>query len=372
MVAGPLRVAMIGTRGLPATHGGVEQAVQALAVQLARRGHDITVYGRAGYCDPDLTTFEGVRQISLPAVQQIYLEAVSHTTLATLHAITRERYDVVHFHATGPTLFSPLSRLRGVPTVATVQGLDYRREKWGPVATGVLRLAAKMAATVPTETIVVSEELRRVFAEHYGAEVTFIPNGVQYADLDGPASPVEDVGDDFLLFLGRLVPEKQVHVLVEAFRRLDTTTSLVIAGPTNYAQEYFDSVRAIAGDDPRIRFVGPRYGPEKNWLLRQARGFVQPSTIEGMPIALLEAMACGLPVIVSDIPENVETVTLDGSCRGRVFRVGDVADLARALDDQLAAPAARDDDLAQAVRRRYDWEAIAEDTEAVYFRAVAG
>lgn len=362
---------MIGTRGLPATHGGVEQAVQALSVELAKRGHDITVYGRRGYCDAGLRSYEGVRQIVLPAVQQIYLEAVSHTTLATMHAITRERYDVVHFHATGPTLFSPLSRMRGVPTVATVQGLDYRREKWGPTATSVLRIAAKMAATVPTETIVVSEELKRIFAEHYGADVTFIPNGVDYAALDGPCSPVEGVTPGFVLFLGRIVPEKQVHVLVEAYRAMPDDKQLVIAGPTNYAQEYFETVKAAAQGDPRIRFVGPRYGAEKNWLLQQAGAFVQPSTIEGMPIALLEAMACGLPVIVSDIPENIETVTLNGAPHGLVFRVGDTNDLTRALRQQLDRGNGRDDETSRAVRSRYDWPAIAEQTETVYRRAVA-
>jgi glycosyltransferase involved in cell wall biosynthesis len=367
---------MIGTRGMPASDGGVEMAVEALSRQLAKRGHHVTVYGRKAYCDQRLRWHEGVRQIPLPQVNTKHLEAISHTALATTHAVARGKYDVVHFHATGPSLLSWLPQLRGIPTVATIQGMDWKREKWGAAAKRVLRVAARAAATIPDQTIVVSRVLRDLLQESYGRESHYIPNGV---DLSGMTEekPIESLGNGpFALFLGRIVPEKQVHLLVEAFSRLEGDFQLAIAGGSSHSDEYVETVARLAAADERIVLLGSRYGPEKAWLLRNATVFVQPSTIEGLPIALLEALACDRFTIVSDIPENVEAVTMeDGTVHGLVFRTGQVDDLTHKLTEVLAPDSRLVSDtppVGRLVEQMYDWERLAQQTERVYRQVLAG
>lgn len=371
----PLSIAMIGTRGLPAVDGGVEAAVEALSRELAERGHRITVYGRRAHCDPGLRRHRGVGQVVLPQIDTKHLEAISHTALATGHAVARGGYDLVHFHATGPALLSWLPRLRRLPTVATIQGLDWKREKWGPIASGVLRLAARAAATVPDETIVVSKSLRGTLREEYGRSAHYIPNGVDLSFL-AETSPVGEIGDrPFALFLGRIVPEKQVHVLIDAFRRVPGDFHLAIAGSSSHSEPYVRSIEERAARDDRVVLLGSRHGAEKAWLLRHAAVFVQPSTIEGLPIALLEALACDRLTIVSDIAENLEAVSFrDGAPYGLVFRTGDVEDLARRLAQALdPAPShLRETPPAADVRDSHNWKEIADRTELVYRKALGG
>jgi glycosyltransferase involved in cell wall biosynthesis len=371
----PLSIAMIGTRGLPATDGGVEMSVEGLSRELVKRGHSVTVYGRRGYCDPAVGVSGGMRQISLGQINTKHLEAISHTALATGHAVFRGNYDVVHFHATGPSLLSWLPQLGGTPTVATIQGMDWRREKWGTLARLVLRLAARVASTVPNETIVVSRVLQRILMERYGRASNYIPNGV---DLKSTtlSKPIAGLGDrPFALFLGRLVPEKQVHLLIDAFSYVEGDFQLAIAGSSSHSDDYVAAISRLAAEDDRVTLLGSRYGAEKAWLLRNATVFVQPSTIEGLPIALLEALACGRLTIVSDIPENVEAITVkDDLPQGLVFRTGDSKDLTRKLGQALLPDSRLPADgslVGQMVRERYDWERLAEQTEAVYRHALA-
>jgi glycosyltransferase involved in cell wall biosynthesis len=228
---------------------------------------------------------------------------------------------------------------------------------------------------VPDETIVVSRVLQKQLMKSYGRESHYVPNGV---DLTGmtEAQPVEGLGDrPFALFLGRIVPEKQVHLLIEAFSRMQGDFQLAIAGSSSHSDEYVQTVRQLAAADRRVVLLGSRYGAEKAWLLDNATVFVQPSTIEGLPIALLEALACDRFTIVSDIPENVEAVTLrDDEPYGLVFRTGDVEDLAQKLGQALLPGSRLVGDTppaGQLVRERYDWERIAEQTELVYRGALA-
>lgn len=366
---------MIGTRGLPASDGGVEMAVEALSRELVKRGHRVTVYGRRGYCDSSLRLHEGIHQIPLPQANTKHLEAISHTALATGHAVTRGTYDLVHFHATGPSLLSWLPQLRGTPTVATIQGMDWKREKWGPLAREILRLAARVASTVPDETIVVSRVLHGLLMENYGRESHYIPNGVDLSSMTD-AQPIEGLGEcQFALFLGRIVPEKQVHVLIEAFSGLRGDFQLAIAGSSSHSDDYVETVRQLAAADERVVLLGSRYGAEKAWLLGNAAVFVQPSTIEGLPIALLEALACDRFTIVSDIPENVEAVTSqDDKPYGLVFPTGDVEGLRQKLGQALLPGSHLLSDtppVGHLVRERYDWARLAEQTELVYRQALA-
>jgi glycosyltransferase involved in cell wall biosynthesis len=367
-----VRIGMIGTRGLPATHGGVERAVEGLAQGLSRLGHEVTVFGRRGYCG-DTTGTDGptVRQVQLPCVDTKHLEAASHTAIATAYVSLWRSFDVVHYHATGPAAFAGLLRLQGIPTVATVHGLDYKRDKWGTRAAWALHVAARLAVTVPDRTIAVSKSLQEILSVEYDTEVTHIRNGVDLAALDVTPEPVFEIADrPFALFLGRFVPEKQPHLLIEAFRSLDTDARLVLAGPFHHAGDYEEKVRKAAAGDERVVLIGARYGPEKAWLLRNAKVFVLPSNLEGFPITPLEALASGTKVLVSDIPENIEAVSIGNQRYGSVFRTGDKDSLREALgrllhsDDRPRAQAA-------AIRQVSSWQSIARETEVTYAQAIA-
>jgi glycosyltransferase involved in cell wall biosynthesis len=367
-----MRIAMIGLRGIPATYGGVERAVEELSAHLVERGHDVTVYARSAYSDTNVHEHRGVRVVHLPQVNTKHLEAASHSAVAIAHALAARRYDVIHLHATGPGALSLVARLTGTPTVVTVQGLDWRREKWGRAARLVLRLAAALSARLPDRTIVVSRELERYFAEHHGAGAVYIPNGVEEAPAEEDPPQRDLKPDRFVLFLGRLVREKHVHTLIRAYRRVEGDLPLVIAGPDSHSPEYLTELRTLAADDPRVRLVGPQYGPNKTWLMRHALAFVQPSSVEGLPIALLEALAAGSYPIVSSIPENLEPVTVGDETLGRTVRVGDERELATAISSTIAAPdrAAVGRRLRDHVRKAYDWNSIAAATEGTYREAV--
>lgn len=366
-----MRIAMIGTRGLPATHGGVERAVAGLADGLSDLGHDVTVFGRRGYCgDTNGIDRQTVRQVELPCVDTKHLEAATHTAIATAYVSLRRSFDVVHYHATGPAAFAGLLRLQGIPTVATIHGLDYKRDKWGTGAARALQVAARLAVTVPDRAIAVSKSLQQALSVEYDTDVTHIRNGVDLADLDVTPEPVPEVADrPFALFLGRFVPEKQPHLLIEAFRSLDTDVRLVLAGPFHHAGDYEQKVRKAAGGDKRIVLIGPRYGPQKAWLLRNAKVFVLPSNLEGFPITPLEALASGTEVLVSDIPANIEAITIGDHRYGSVFRTGDVHSLREALDRLLHAdprPGAQ----ATAIREVSSWQNIARETAVTYAQAI--
>lgn len=364
----PLRVAMIGLRGIPATYGGVERAVEELAAHLAERGHDVTVYARTAYSAPDVNEFRDVSIKRLPQVNTKHLEAASHTFLAMLHALTRDRFDVIHLHATGPGALAPVARLAGVPVVVTIQGLDWRREKWGRGARKVLQLASQLAAKSPDRAIVVSRELERYYRDELGALTSYIPNGVNSEHPPEAPRMLDLQSDSYFLFLGRLVPEKHVHTLIRAYRRVASSMPLVIAGPGTHSPEYVTEITRLAEEDDRVRVLGPQYGGEKAWLLHNARVFVQPSSIEGLPIALLEALSAGCFPVVSSIPENLEPVTVGDTPLGMSFPVGNEAALADALQAAIDHPERTQagERLGEHVRREYDWNSIAGRTEAVY------
>lgn len=367
-----LSVAMIGLRGIPATHGGVELAVEEVSAELAARGHDVTVYNRTAYSEARVETHRGVQLRSLPQINTKHLESASHTLLSVVDAVAARRYDILHIHATGPALFSVLPRLVGQPVVVTVHGEDWRREKWGLAARTVLRGGLRIAATVPDRTIVVSAELQRHLSAAFGTDCVFIPNGVDPSrfEVTTPVAGLEP--ERYLLFLGRLVPEKGIHHLLRAFARTDLPHRLVIAGPGTHSAAYVEELRALAAADPRVLLAGPIYGAEKAWLLKNASLVVQPSTLEGMPIVLLEAAACGRPCLVSDIPEHLEVVRQRGALLAATFPSGDEDAFVSALTDAVRSPDPRRVEAFKTlVLDRYQWKAIAADTEQVYYDALA-
>lgn len=361
-----MRVAMLGTRGLPATHGGVERAVEELSSRLAARGHRITVYCRPSYCPDRLGEHRGVALRYLPSIPTKHLEAISHSLLAAVSAALGP-YDTVHIHSIGPALVSFIPRLTGKRVVVTIHALDWKRRKWGRLAKLALRVGARCAARHTDATITVSRAAQRYFKERYGREPFHIPNGVARI-------PRQDERDDgaYLLFLGRLVPEKRVKDLILAFRSLDGTTRLVIAGDGYFSDSHVAELKRLAEDDSRISFTGAVYGDEKEDLLARASALVNPSDLEGHPIVLLEALAHGTPVLASDIEEHREILEdpRAGVALGATFRTGDPEDLARGIPEVLELSRDRSARRGRAdhVAACYDWDRLARDTERVYGR----
>jgi glycosyltransferase involved in cell wall biosynthesis len=355
---------MIGQKGVPATHGGVERHVDELGARLVGLGHEVTVFTRPNYTDPALREHRGMRLVSLPTIGTKHLDAIVHSVLATL-VCWRGGYEVVHYHAIGPCLASPLARLRGRHVVATIHGADWRRSKWGRGARSVLRLGEWMALHVPHVTISVSETLAQRYAEETGRRVVYIPNGIAIDPGDDTAVLDEFGLTDrgYVLFAGRLVPEKGAHYLLEAQSCAHTEMPVVIAGDQSMSEDYVAVLRALAGDD--VVFTGYQYGARLAALFRHAALFVLPSDLEGLPIVLLEALAYGLPVLASDIAPNVEVL----GDKGRYFRAGDVSSLATELAQCVReAPEMRESvqEFQLQALATYDWNKVGRETAGLY------
>lgn len=370
MARNSLKIAFVGLRSIGGTAGGVERAVEETAVRLAARGHSVTVFCRRGYADRSVCDFKGVRLVHLPSIPTKHLEAISHTLLSLLSCLFG--YDLVHVHAAGPSLLSFLPRIFGTPVVVTVHGLDWKRAKWGPFARAVLRLGAWTAAAWPNHTVVVSKALAADYRARGKMHVTWIPNGVA-----APATPPVRLlknwgltGQDYLLYLGRLVPEKGAHVLIEAFRRLDTKLHLLVVGAGTHTGGYVERLHELAKGDQRTIFAGEQTGEAKDEILAHAALFVFPSDLEGMPIVLLEAMSHGLPVVCSDIAENRE-ITGEGDDLALHFRAGNVDDLAARLRESFAGPGAmhaRGERARRHVLNSFNWDRSTDQLESLYLR----
>jgi len=362
-----LRVAFIGGRGVVSKYSGIETYYEEVGARLAGMGHEVTVYCRK-YFTPALKEFSGMRLVRLPTIRSKHLETLVHTALSTVHALF-QNYDVVHYHALGPALFSRFPRWWGTKTVVTVQGLDWQRRKWGRVASLVLRLGERASVRLPSGTMVVSQALRQRYREHHDVETFYVPNGGVLRER-GEAGKIFDWGlapGKYILFLGRLSPEKGCHLLVKAYERLNTDVKLVLAGASSYSDDYSRELRTHASD--RIKILDWVSGETLDQLLTNAMLFVLPSDMEGLSLALLDAMGAGLCVLASDVPENREVV----AGAGYTFRRGDAGDLADRLSFLIANPAVREaaGRAAKArVREHYLWSKITEEIEQAYFQVL--
>jgi glycosyltransferase involved in cell wall biosynthesis len=363
-----LRVAFIGGRGVISKYSGIESYYEEVGKRLVAMGHEVTVYCR-NHFTPDLVEHNGMKLVRLPTVRSKHMETVIHTLLSTIHALTR-RYDLVHYHALGPALFSFLPRLRGIKTAVTVQGLDWQRRKWGRLASAVLRLGETASMYFPYGTMVVSRALQKRYREQHGVETFYVPNGGVLRERKEPRAILEwglqPAG--YVLYLGRFSPEKGCHLLVEAFEQLETDTKLVMAGGSSYCDEYSRELRTHASD--RIKMLEWVSGETLDELLTNAMIFVLPSDMEGLSLALLDAMGAGLCVLTSDVPENREVV--DGA--GFTFQRGNDADLADRLRFLIGNPSVREA-AGRTARKRiedhYQWQKIAEGIERAYLEILA-
>ena len=369
-----MRIAMIGHKRYGSREGGVEVVVTELARRMAALGHEVTCYDRLGSdvmtgdaADCRARTVDGVRVVPVKTIDKKGLAALSSSYFATLAAI-KDRPDVIHYHAEGPCVPLPLAKRAGIRTVATIHGLDWQRAKWGKLASTYIKMGERAAATKVDELIVLSEGVKRYFMEAYGREAVFIPNGVDAKEAL-PASVIKEKWNlekySYLLYLGRLVPEKRPELLIEAFKALDTNKRLVIAGGSSDTSAYEKELRAAARGDSRIVFTGFVTGEPLAELYSNCYAYVLPSDVEGMPMSLLEAMAYGRCCVTSDIPECADVLAGNGV----KFEKGGADSLRAALRD-LLADAGRADALGTAakahVEKTYNWDSVVERTLAVY------
>ena len=312
---GKIRLAVFGQKRL-SREGGIEIVVKELCTRMAQNGCEVTCYNRAGHhvsgAEYDKTIeYDGIRQKVVPTIEKKGLAAVSSSFFAALCSAFG-RYDVVHIHAEGPAFFAWLPKMFGKRVVVTVHGIDWQREKWqSGLGSKFIHQGEKNAAKYADEVIVLSKGVQKYFLETYGRETHFIPNGVNRPEVREAKLITDHFGlekDSYILFLGRLVPEKGIRYLVEAFKNVKTDKKLVIAGGSSDTDSFMEKVKDLAKGDDRILFTGFVQGAMLDELYSNAYIYTLPSDLEGMPLSLLEAMSYGNCCLVSDIPECAEVV----------------------------------------------------------------
>ena len=366
------RIMMLGLRGVPEIQGGVERHVEMLGQELTGQGWQVEIVGRRPYLKTGKThAWRGMSVIPLWAPRSMMLEAITHTLVGVLYAAVR-RPDILHIHAVGPGLLSPLARILGLKVVTTHHGYDYDREKWGSMAKRVLRLGERLAVRTSNAAIAVSRDVTQAMKRRHGRELTHIPNGVSVSSAVAASDVLAEFGLErsrYIVIVARIVPEKRQTDLILAFSKLAMQEwKLVVVGAADHQSEYLKEVETLARSVPGVIMTGFQSGDRLASLFSQACLFVLPSLHEGMPISLLEAMSYGVPVLASDIPANHE-VNLSPD---DYFPAGDVDALAGALERKLAEPP---DELARLDRIRetekYTWSSVARMTADVYRSVLA-
>lgn len=367
-----MKIFVTGTRGIPDIPGGVEKHCEELFPRIAARGHEVLLCTRSCYVTQRLEEWRGIRLIRCYAPRIKSFEAIVHTFIALLKARLHNP-DVVHIHAIGPSLLTPFARILGLKVVVTNHGPDYNRQKWGKLAKAVLQLGEKMGGLYANEVIVISTVIEDIIKRRCGRESNLIYNGVTFPDKSERKDYLSRIGAEpgkYVLSVARLVPEKGLHDLIDAFRSLNSEYKLIIAGDADHETGYSRSLKRRAGGDDRIIMTGYITGEPLNQVYSHAGLFVLPSYHEGLPIALLEAMSYGLPVLVSDIPADKEV----GLPAERYFRCGDVGDLNKKMEMLLRKRLSRIEQkkLYGEIEEKYNWDGIAQQTIEVYRKAHKG
>lgn len=370
-----LKIAMLGHKRIPSREGGIEIVVEELATRMVKQGHSVTCYNRSGhhvsgkeFDGKNLKEYKGIQLKAVLTINRKGLAAMTSSVFAALQAACG-KYDTVHFHAEGPCAMLWVPKLFGKRCVATIHGIDWQREKWkNGFGSKYIKFGEKVAVKYADEIIVLSKGVQDYFQRTYGRKTVFIPNGVNKPEVYAPQQIKEKYGlekDSYILYLGRLVPEKGEHYLVEAFKNVYTDKKLVIAGGASDTDEYMEKLKKLATGDERIIFTGFVQGRMLEELYSNAYVYVLPSDLEGMPLSLLEAMSYGNCCLVSDIAECAEVV----EDKAVVFRKGDVSDLKEKLqmlcnDDSLVQKCKSE--AADFICGKYDWNAVVAKTLTLY------
>lgn len=369
-----MAIAMFGQKRL-SREGGIEIVVKELCTRMAKNGYTVTCYNRSGHhvsgAEYDKKTeYEGINQKCVPTIEKKGLAAVSSSFFAALYSAFG-KYNVVHIHAEGPAFFSWLPKLLGKRVIVTVHGLDWQREKWkSGFGSKFIKQGEKNAVKYADEIIVLSKGVHDYFRNQYGRETRFIPNGVNRPEIRKAELITDKFGltkDSYILFLGRLVPEKGIRYLVEAFKNVKTEKKLVIAGGSSDTDSFMKELKELAKDDKRIIFTGFVQGQMLEELYSNAYIYTLPSDLEGMPLSLLEAMSYGNCCLVSDIQECIEVV----EDKALIFKKSNVQDLQNKLQeacDRTEKVMELKQQAADYICKKYNWDDVVEETLKLYRR----
>ncbi len=376
----PKRIAMIGHKYIPSRDGGVEVVVSNLAPHLVELGYDVTCYNRTNRKFKKLRKtgelmreYQGVHLVWTPTVDRRGLAAMTSSVIATV-MVSFRRFDLIHFHTEGPCVLCWLPRLLGKKVVVTIHGLDHQRQKWGKFASTYIMLGEKMAARHAHSIIVLSKGVQAYFREKYGRETVLIPNGIDPAEIRPASEITKQFGlssRNYILFLGRLVPEKGIHYLIEAYQKLLTDKKLVVVGGTSDTDDYVKHLYEMTGDNPNVIFTGFQQGLVLEELYSNAYLYVLPSDLEGMPLTLLEAMNYGCCCVTSDIGECADVMN---GC-GITFPRGNAEALREALQDLCDHPEKAEAlrvDAREVVSAKYTWLDITAQTDELYRKQLDG
>jgi len=368
------RIAVLGLRGFPEVQGGVETHCQELYPRLTELGFEVTVFGRKGYIPSQPYEYKGVKLVPLWVPKQKHLETICHTALGLISVFRRRsEYDLLHIHCIGPALLTPVARWLGLRVVITTQGPDYDRQKWGRLAKTMLRLGERFGAKYAQAVIAVSGHIKKLLYQQYGTVAVYIPNGAEVPQIESPGSTLSRFdlqAGRYILAVGRLVPEKGFHDLLEAYAGLETDWKLAIVGSADHEDAYSQSLRARAGDIPGVIMTGFQKGRALAELYSNAGILVLPSYHEGLPHVALEAMSYNLPMVVSDIPANMEVALPE-----EVFPVGDQEALRQKLEEFLKNPDSLSSSQIMETKKRrlreeFNWDVIAKQTAEVYNQTI--
>lgn len=368
-----MKIAMIGHKRIPSREGGVEIVVEELSTRLVKHGYQVEVYNRKGKnvqdknVDKDkkkLKEYKGVKIITIPTINKKGIDALLYSFLASIRALFG-KYDVIHYHAEGSCAMLWIPHLFKKKIVVTIHGLDWQRSKWGGLATKYIKFGEKLAAKYADEIIVLSKGVQKYFKETYNRDTIFIPNGVNKPTIKQANIIKEKYGlekDNYILFLARIVPEKGLHYLIEAFKQIDTDKKLVIAGGASHTNDYLEKIKKMASTDSRIIMTGFVQGQELEELYSNCYLYCLPSDVEGMPLSLLEAMSYGCNCLVSDIEENVQVI----GHHADTFKKSDVEDLKNVLYNMLNTEKRDGEEISSYILDKYDWDLVVQQTEKLY------
>ena len=368
-----MKIAMIGHKRIPSREGGVEIVVEELSTRLVKDGYQVDAYNRKGNNVQDkkvdksrkkIKSYKGVKIITIPTINKKGIDALIYSFLASIRALFG-KYDVLHYHAEGSCAMLWIPHLLKKKIVVTIHGLDWQRSKWGGLATKYIKFGEKLAVKYADKIIVLSKGVQKYFKDTYNRDTVFIPNGVNkpiIRDNNIIKKKYNLDKDDYILFLARIVPEKGLHYLIEAFKQIDTDKKLVIAGGASHTNDYLSKIKKMASTDSRIIMTGFVQGAELEELYSNCYMYCFPSDIEGMPLSLLEAMSFGCNCLVSNIEENVQVI----GKYGKTFKKGNVEDLKKSINDMLNGKRLNKEDIINEIVKKYDWNIIVKDIEKLY------